>query len=399
MLQEEVNNKKKIWFIKEKLLLLLDNPKYIIYFMLITTVLASIARYYQGCGLSQNYYIYRFSSIDMLSGNNLYVSHPGLNFFLYSPTFPVLFLPLLFLPSLLGNLLWNLLTVIPLLIAIYLLPIKGWRKSLIYLYPFLQFLITVQLSQADNLILALVIFIFVALEKNKYLWAAFCASFGFFIKIYGIGFAVLFLMYKKKVKFIVSAFIWLIIIFLLPLIFIKFNFNYLIDQYTNWIASIGYDTTHNTNVIGFCRWLGFFRYTTNNVPIVSHLQIISLTILALPIFRASCYKSDKFRLFFLSSLLIWVTIFNPKAESSQYLIALTGVAIWFGSQNIKPWVAFLMIFTYIVSSLMGTDIFHFMKLFVLNSGIQTIPCFIIWVIIQYQLLFTPFDNNKSLTKG
>ena len=372
---------------------LFKNPKYIVYILLLVALAASIIRHYQ-CGISQNYYIYRFSFLDLISRQNLYVIHKGLDYFLYSPSFPILFIQSIFLPPMLGNIVWNLLSAGALLLAIYLLPIEGWKRSLIFLYPFFQFIITVQLSQADNLILALIIFAFCAFEKNKPVWAALCLACTFSIKVYGIGFSILFLMHGRKKSFIASLCLWLITIFLLPLLFVKGDFGYLLSQYSNWFTSFGYNTAHHTNIIGFCRWLGFFRYTNGHVPLINPLQVISLGILAIPLIRISCYNSEKFRTFFFSSLLIWITLFNPKAETSQYLFALTGVAIWFVSQNIKPWTIFMLVFVYVGSSLLGTDLFAFMKLFVIGSGIQAIPCFIVWLVIEYQLIFGNYQVRE-----
>ena len=48
-----------------------------------------------------------------------------------------------------------------------------------------------------------------------------------------------------------------------------------------------------------------------------------------PLARMEMYKPYTFRLLTLSSVLIWVVIFNHKAESPTFIIAMTGAA-WCG---------------------------------------------------------------------
>jgi hypothetical protein len=387
-------NKFYIDTIKDKFLQVINTPKLFVLVLLLTTIIVSLIRVIQS-GIGNNYFIYRYSFLDLMAHSNMYVMHEGLNYYLYSPSFPLIFAFLAAMPHILGNIVWNLINIIPLLAAIYMLPFKGWKKSLIYIYPFFQIIVTIQISQVDNLILALCLFTFIFLEKNKIFLSALSVVLCFFIKIYGIGFAVIMLFYKKKYRFIFYLILSILIIFSLPLFFINFDISYLLSQYHQWIKSMGLDTTHNTNVIGCMKYFGLINYDETNVPIISLPQIISLIILALPLLRKSCYDSKRFKLFYLSSLLIWVVIFNHKAESSQFLIALTGISIWFVSQPVKPWTITMLIICYVGSSLLGTDLAHCIKQFVNSSGIQAIPSFILWIILQYQLLFNryPVEDN------
>ena len=38
----------------------------------------------------------------------------------------------------------------------------------------------------------------------------------------------------------------------------------------------------------------------------------------------------------LASIMIWVVIFNHRAESPTFIIAITGVALWYYAQQQKP---------------------------------------------------------------
>ena len=94
--------------LKKNVLSIINNPKFFISLLLFITVFASVIRVIQS-GIGDNYFIYRHSFFDLLTYSDLYVKHAGLNYYLYSPSFPLLFLPFAFLPPILGNVLWNLL--------------------------------------------------------------------------------------------------------------------------------------------------------------------------------------------------------------------------------------------------------------------------------------------------
>src|SRR2546428_70322 len=68
---------------------------------------------------SNDFRIYRFSAVNLLAGRDLYAAHPDqhLDFYKYSPTFALLFIPLAVLPFAPALLLWSLLN------ALY----RSWR--------------------------------------------------------------------------------------------------------------------------------------------------------------------------------------------------------------------------------------------------------------------------------
>ena len=76
-----------------------------------------------------------------------------------------------------------------------------------------------------------------------------------------------------------------------------------------------------------------------------------------PLARMEMYKPYTFRLLTLSSVLIWVVIFNHKAESPTFIIAMTGAAWWFvlAVKNVLNTAPFVCCF--ILTSLSPTDPF------------------------------------------
>ena len=132
-----------------------------------------------------------------------------------------------------------------------------------------------------------------------------------------------------------------------------------------------------------------------NSNLIYFIQAASLFILLLPLIRLSKYKSNTYQLLYISSLLIWIVIFNPKAESPTYIIAMTGVAIWFVAQKRTRLTIVLLAFAILFTSFISTDLFPPILRDCLPYGMKAVPCIIIWIIVQAQLLFMSFNATPS----
>jgi hypothetical protein len=94
-----------------------------------------------------------------------------------------------------------------------------------------------------------------------------------------------------------------------------------------------------------------------------------------------------FRLLFFCNVLIWVVIFNHKAESSTYAIAMCGVALWFFTQKRTPVNIALASLAFVFTSLSPTDVFPsaLSASFFVPYSIKAVPCILIWGKIIYEL--------------
>jgi hypothetical protein len=83
-----------------------------------------------------------------------------------------------------------------------------------------------------------------------------------------------------------------------------------------------------------------------------------------------------------------VVIFNHKAESPTFVIAMCGVAIWYVTSGRSRWETALLVVTFILVSLSPTDIFprlwreQIVQPFVLKS----VPCIAVWVLLTIRML-------------
>ena len=93
-------------------------------------------------------------------------------------------------------------------------------------------------------------------------------------------------------------------------------------------------------------------------------------------------------------------IFNHMAESPTFVIAATGVAIWFFSQPIKMENLILLIFAFMLTNLATTDVYpvSIRDNYILPHALKAQPCILIWLKIVYeQTFFRPTDlSTQSL---
>ena len=331
-----------------------------------------------------NYFIFSRSFALLLSHQNLYAEHPQVitGSFLYSPTFALAAGLFYLLPDLAGVILWNLLNV-----ALFLFAVKTFagdeRKSvLIFVIAAVELFTSIQNSQSNPLVTALILLAFTSFEKRQISNAAFFVASLFFIKIYGFAVVIFALFYSEKIKFAKRLIMWFGLLLALPLIIVSAH--ELGWQYENWFSVIReFKTGIQLSVMGLIeRWAG---------QMIIHLpvQIAGLLILLAPLVHVKRFSDSVFRRKMLCSLLIFLVIFNQSAESPTYVTAVTGAAIWFAEsrKSITNYVLIALVFVF--TSLASTSIFpsNLRHDFSVEYGLKVVPCLLIWLKIQYELHF------------
>jgi hypothetical protein len=105
-----------------------------------------------------------------------------------------------------------------------------------------------------------------------------------------------------------------------------------------------------------------------------------------PLSDVEPFRDFHWRMLFLCSILIWVVIFNHKAESSSYVIAMCGVALWYFARPNWPNLV-LVSLAFIFTCLSPTDVFpsSLSATFFVPYSIKAVPCIVIWGKIIYEL--------------
>jgi len=366
------------------------NPYFILVFYILITIIAGAYQYYLGINSKgytyiNNFLVFKNAFFHLIESKDLYF--PYLEDYRpvkYSPSFALLMAPFALMPTLLGLVSWCLFNTLALFYAIRLLPIKDTQKSIIYWLILIDLITTIQNLQANALMVALMLFAFVSFERRKVFWAALFIALSFYIKIFGLAACILFILYPDKIKFILSMAFWMVVFFFLPLLVIDVEQLHLL--YSNWwkVLSIDHDMSLylSFSVMGILQ--SWFGLQVNKF----YIQLIGIVLLCLPLIHYKHYKKQLFRLLMVCSILIWVIIFNHKAESNTFIIAMVGISLWFVSQ--KPTVdnIALIILTLLLVSLSPTDLFpkSLRENYVVPYVLKALPCVLVWIKINYQLV-------------
>ena len=314
----------------------------------------------------------------------------------YGVFFSLIIAPFAAIPQWLGLLFWLMASGAFVFFAVRELP----NAKHVFLYWFCanELLTSLYMQQFNIAIAACVIFSFASVEKGKEGWATFFIMLGAFVKIYSLGGLAFFFFSKNKLKFSVSALGWGVLFFLLPMLISSPE--YVLSQYVAWAS----DLVDKNNLNLFSEYtnislLGMIRKVTQ-LSTYSDLYLIAggLVLFALPLLRIKQYKNQAFRYFILASVLLFIVLFSSGSESSGYITALLGVALWYTA---APWRRSksdlaLMIFAFILTSLSPTDLFpHFLRVEIIRPfALKALPCAIIWFKLCYELYTKDFAPNR-----
>ncbi len=341
-----------------------------------------------------NYIIFKHSFFHLQQGKDLYVLFPETHWDLYkySPSFSVAMAVFAYLPDWLGLLLWNLVNVLILFYGVRYF-IKGPPHTIFMLWFIFNELFTSVLnSQSNPMIAGMLVAAFTFFEKDKVHWAALLIVSTFYIKVFGILAALLFLFYPNKWRFILWSAIWTVAIGLLPLMFTSTDG--LVFQYQNWLRLLSED---HSGSIGYS-FMGVLQTWFGLQSGKDVLVIVGLFLTMLPFVFVHKFKDLQYRINWFASLLIWLVIFNHKAESPTFIIAFTGIALWLFTTSINKAVLVLAVLAFVFTSLAPTDLFpaSIRHSFFEPYAIKAVPCILIWLYLNFQLIKSGLNKSYKI---
>jgi hypothetical protein len=335
-----------------------------------------------------NFLIFRQSYFHLIQHKDLYACYQDeyYDLYKYTPTFALLMAPFAYLPNIIGLILWNILNAVILFYAFRRFPFADEKKQLFAVgFILIEAITSLMISESNCLMAGLIVLAYIALEKKNTGLAVFLILLSVFIKPFGLVAFSLFLFYPGKVKAFAVSSLWGIILLALPLVVVSPH--ELTDIYKNWLAMLknDHDISYGISVMA---WL----HTWFGIEAKNYALIAGTVLFVLPLARYKSFAFASFRQLFLASILIWVVIFNHKAESPAFIIAISGVAIWF-SQSATKFNTILIVFAFLFTILSPTDLYPkvIREQFFLPYSIKVVPCIIIWVKILFELLTTDFS--------
>lgn len=336
-----------------------------------------------------NYVIFKQSFFHLIQQKDLFILYPAEHWDLYkySPTFSLFFGLFAYLPDIVGLSLWNVLNALILFFGVKALPhFSDKQKALILLIVVLELMTSLQNAQSNAMMAGLIIWSFAALERRQYLVATLFIMATVYIKIFGLVAMALFLFYPRKDKLALYSAAWAVVLFVLPLVVVSLE--QLMFLYRSWghLLQDDHSASYGFSVMG---WLStWFGFNANKLAVLG----TGVILFCVPLLRFHLYSNLVFRTLCLCSVLIWVIIFNHKAESATFVIAMSGIAIWFFMQEKWCWEnAALLVLAVVFTSLSPTDLFpRFIRKGILEPYVvKVLPCILIWAKIIWEMLRLP----------
>ena len=89
-----------------------------------------------------------------------------------------------------------------------------------------------------------------------------------------------------------------------------------------------------------------------------------------------------------AALLIWMVIFNHRAEGPTFVIAMAGVVVWYGAGARTRGDTVLLALAFVFVSLSPTEVFPrwFRIGVVQHYAVKAVPCILIWARCMGELL-------------
>jgi len=388
--------------LKEKFLKILLNPKYIFGVYLIISVLTAISKYSRGNQAINNYLIFKGVFFNTINETNLYLPHPDryLDVNHYGIFFSLLIAPFAVLPDWLGISLWNLANALVFVFAIYKLPFSNPKKALFGLFCLQEYITAAVSLQFNVTLVGLLILSAVYIYEKKEVQSAVSIMTGIFVKIYGIVGLSQFFFIKNKIKFILSGILIGGLFFIIPMLYSSPHFG--VQSYIDWFKVLIEKNSQN-QVLGNMQdisLMGFVRRVMGDASIPNILFLaFGVPLFALPYIRIKQYKNYAFQLMILASTLLFLVLFSSGSESPTYIIAVSGVMIWFFLQKKRtPFTIGLLVFVIIFTCFSSSDLFpKWVKNdYIIKYSLKAVPCIVVWLRIVYELLTKDFEKNYSL---
>jgi hypothetical protein len=356
----------------------------------ITVVVVAVGKAYGYRGPDNNFLIFRWSFLNLASGLDMYAAQPAhhTDLYKYSPSFAILFAPFALLPFSLSLALWDALNALLLFYAVErLLPSR--QAAIVLALIYFEVLRSMQRSQSNSLVTALVILAYLAFEQRRQVGAAFAIAIGAAVKIFPLAALALAIFYPRRLRFAFWMTVAMVVVLALPLIVVSPAG--LAAQYQSWRAVEAVDALSVGGGGGGGLYGGvmqqlrlLFGVSWPNWPV----QLAGTVLLLLPLARWRNWAEADFRMRFLCALLVYMVIFNHQSESPSFVIAVTGIAIWFVTTPRNWWHTTVMVLTILVVSISSTDITpkSWQRDFFVHYRLKTIPCTLAWLTMIWELI-------------
>ncbi|MFC2490148.1 MAG: glycosyltransferase family 87 protein [Prevotella sp.] len=377
----------------------------ILWLWIALSVIAALLKYNR---TDNNYRIFRGVFWHTLQGTSLYAEYP-LEYYdvnHYGPFFSLIIAPFALMPIPLGLVFWCIALSLTLYFAITRSTFSSWQQMFVLWFCSETLLTSLFMQQFNIAIAAIIIASYALIEKEREFWAACLIVLGTFVKLYGIVGLAFFFFSRHKGKFVLSLLFWGVVLFVAPMIISSPD--YVVSQYHEWVVCLVEKNGENlASQAQNISALGMVRRVLGN-PQYSDLLILApaLVLFALPYLRFKQWSNEGFRMTLLASVLLFTVLFSTGSESSSYIIALSGVCVWYFA---APWQRgkadiWLLVFVFLLSSMGSSDLYPRVvkREYIQAYSLKALPCLIVWLKLCWEMMvknYQPTPQPLSKEQG
>ena len=397
-MSSNITTKAKAFFAKP----FFHDRRTILWLWIALSVIAAVLKYNR---TDNNYRIFRGVFWHTLQCTSLYAEYP-LEYYdvnHYGPFFSLVIAPFALMPIPLGLVFWCIALSLTLYFAITRSTFSSWQQMFVLWFCSETLLTSLFMQQFNIAIAAIIIASYALIEKERDFWAACLIVLGTFVKLYGIVGLAFFFFSRRKGKFVLSLLFWGVVLFVAPMIISSPD--YVVSQYHEWFVCLVEKNGENlASEAQNISALGMVRRVLGN-PQYSDLLILApaLVLFALPYLRFKQWRNEGFRMTLLASVLLFTVLFSTGSESSSYIIALSGVCVWYFA---APWQRgktdiWLLVFVFLLSSMGSSDLYPRVvkREYIQAYSLKALPCLIVWLKLCWEMMVKNYEPHpQTLTK-
>lgn len=338
-------------------------------------------------GFPNDFAIFRASFWNLLANRDLYVLRldQAHDYFKYSPSFALLFAPFAILPFVAGLFLWNVVNALAIFFSLrMLLPREQWAVA--QALVFVPMLRSMQSSQSNALVAALMVAAFVCFERG-WLWrAAIAIALGTVTKIFPAAAIIFALPRPDRLRSILITALTTTALVALPLIVVSPSG--LAAQYASWSAL----ERTEAGLVGASA-MALVRDSGITWPAWPVQLAAAAVVLGLLILHIHDWTDRGLRLRFLGFVMVFCVVFNHRAERQSVVIALSGMVIWYLASARSALRTALFAIVYLLVAVSGADVVPNAIKQILGPDIRlAIPLTILWLVMLCELAVVRSDR-------
>jgi hypothetical protein len=273
---------------------------------------------------SQNFYVFADAARALLRGEDLYVLRSA-DYFKYSPTFALIFLPFASVPASLGAPLWSLANFVVAFAGIRQLLQDDRERRLALLVALAGILLATDGDQSNLLVGGATLLALDAFERDHAATGASLVAGAGFVKVFPFAAAAFTLFSGRRGRCIAWLIAMTTVAAVVPLLVC--GPRTLLGEYASWEHLLSRDSrNHGWSLMTVVQ-------DSMRLPLPSvYMQVGAALVQTVPLALAGRHAADvAWRRTFASSLLCFFVLFNHRTEYASYVLSAMGTAIWWAT--------------------------------------------------------------------